>query len=120
MPRRARHYRLGLLAETVSMIVLCMKGYHILARRFRTPLGEIDLIAKRGKTIAFIEVKARNDRTLLAESVSTHQKRRIAKAATYFLASRPQLTYCTFRFDIYLVSPWHWPQHIKNAWESRE
>ena len=84
-------WRFGLMAEGVASLMLRLKGYRILARRFRTPLGEIDLVARRGRTVAFLEVKARADFATAAEAVTIYQQRRIINAAQLFLAQHPGL-----------------------------
>jgi putative endonuclease len=103
-------------AETWAAWALRVKGYRILARRLRHPAGEIDLIAKRGKLVAFVEVKARSDVAAAADAVSQRQRRRIRNAAEAFAASRPGLADCDFRFDLVLVTPGRWPRHIPDAW----
>ena len=82
---RQRRDATGRRAEILSAWLLRLKGYRILARRFKTPVGEIDLIAKRASTIAFIEVKARPTAAAAMESVSARQRRRITRAALVFL-----------------------------------
>jgi len=108
--RRGRH------AESLAAIMLTLKGYRLLQRRFRVPAGEIDLIARRGRLIAFIEVKARRNRTEAAESVSLHQRRRIENAAEAYLARHPDLVGCNIRFDAILVTPRRLPLHLTDAW----
>ena len=113
---RQAAWRRGLRAESLAALLLRLKGYRILQKRFRVPAGEIDLIARRGKLIAFIEVKARNSRADAAESISPHQRRRIAAAAAAFLARRPDLAGCDMRFDAVLVAPRRMPLHLADAW----
>lgn len=79
-------------------------------------VGEIDLIARRGHVLVFVEVKARGDFATAADSVSHHQRRRITRAARAFLASRPELGNLDIRFDVMLVSPLRLPRHITDAW----
>ena len=93
----------------------------ILARNLKfgprnTGLGEIDIVAQRGRVIAFIEVKSRADWGRAAESILVRQRQRIARAASAFLAARPQLAGHQARFDVVLVVPWRWPRHIHNSW----
>ena len=87
-------------------------------RRYRSPVGEIDIVARRGGLIAFIEVKARRDRTLALEAVSEHQRRRICRAAEMFIATHPALAALDFRFDVMVVSPWSLPHHVIDAWRN--
>lgn len=116
MNERQRRYRLGHYAETLCVWHLRLRGYHILAQRFKTPVGEIDIIARRGGVVAFIEVKARRTRALAMESVSMRQRKRIRRAAEAFLIAQPALTSRDLRFDMMLVTPWAVPTHIKDAW----
>lgn len=113
---RQKRYRLGQFAETICVWHLRLRGYNILARRFRTRIGEIDIIARRGNLVAFIEVKARRTATMALESVSAKQQGRIRRAAEAYLATRPALTNCDLRFDIMMVTPWALPSHVTGAW----
>jgi putative endonuclease len=116
--KRRRAHRRGLVAEGLCVWLLRLKGYRILARRFRVPTGEIDLIARRGRVLAAIEVKARVDFAEAAESIQPRQRRRVARALDHFLKSRPDLYACDPRFDVMLVRPGHWPRHLPNAWQA--
>ncbi len=91
-------------------------GYRILARNYRAPVGEIDIVARRGRTMAMVEVKARASQTAGAEALAPRQQRRIARAAEYFVAARPELAACELRFDLMLVQPWRPPVHVRDAW----
>lgn len=110
----------GRRAEAWAALYLRLKGYRILASRVRTGLGEADLIALKGETLAFIEVKFRPDQAAAGESVRTRQQRRIHGAARAFLSRRPEFATKTIRFDAVLIAPWQWPKHILNAWPARE
>lgn len=94
-----------------------LKGYRIIARDVRTPVGEIDLVARRGRTVAFIEVKARRG-VNTAEALTPRQRRRIVRAARAFLQYRTGLAALDRRFDLILVRPWRWPRHLTNAWRA--
>lgn len=110
-------YRLGIRAEALCKILLIFKGYSIIAKRYKTPVGEIDLIAVRGDVLAFVEVKARPDMAQAAESISLWQRKRIARAAQYFcLRHGRRYARHHWRFDAMLVAPWRWPQHLEAAW----
>lgn len=117
--RRSREQaeRHGHLAETIALWFLRCKGYRLLERRYKSPAGEVDLIMRRGETIAFIEVKARRTVDEAVISVTDYQSRRISGAAAFY-ASRDQraaLGFC--RFDIVAVPSYLWPTHVKNAFE---
>lgn len=114
---RRRALRRGRWSEALCRFVLRLKGYRILALDFRVPMGEIDIVAQRGSTLAIIEVKARESLTEAAESISLRQRRRIDRAAAAFLALHPKLTGLAVRFDVMLVRPWRLPYHLKAAWE---
>ena len=113
--RRQQAERLGRLAEAKAAVLLRLKGYRIAAQRWKSPAGEIDLIARRGSVVAFVEVKARADAGDALASLGPHQRRRIVSSARYWLASNPDAVECDCRFDIVLVTPYQWPRHIANA-----
>lgn len=107
----------GRNAESLATWWLRLQGYKILARREKTPKGEIDIIACRGKTIVFIEVKARSSFTLGVQSITPRQIRRIISAAQYWLATRKNQQNYSCRFDIMLIKPYLLIKHIKNAFD---
>lgn len=113
---RRRAYRLGLSAETAAAWWLRFKGYRILARRFSVPVGEIDLIAKRGATVCFVEFKARRDPGRGLTAITRRQARRITRAAEAFLQARPDLAGCDIRFDAVVVTGLRPPVHLPDAW----
>jgi len=115
---RQRAFRLGRLAETLCVADLTLRGYRVLARRLRYPVGEIDIVARRGRTLAVIEVKARRDIADAAAAVNSKQRRRIARAAEWLRTERPALAQLQPRFDVMLVAPWRWPRHVCDAWQS--
>ncbi len=114
--RRAAENR-GRRAETLAAWYLRLKGYRVLARRYKTPVGEIDLIVRRGRQIAFVEVKARAaaDDGLLA--VTPAGRRRIARAAELWLASHPAAAGLGLRFDVVVAAPRRWPRHLPGAFD---
>lgn len=117
MPRdRPQAVARGHLAETLAAWLLRLKGYRILARDLRLPVGEVDLIARRGRTLAFVEVKRRALRDLALESVSQRQRRRIERASEAFIAGRPALAALDRRFDLVLVAARRLPHHVPDAW----
>jgi len=111
-------FRLGVSAENVAAIFLGAKGYRTIARRWKSPVGEIDLVVKRGRLIVFVEVKARKGLDQAAESVQVRQRRRIVAAAEAWLAAHPEHAGYDMRFDAVLVTPGRMPQHIVSAFEA--
>jgi putative endonuclease len=118
-PARQAAFRLGLSAETRAAAFLMAKGFRIVARRWRSPAGEIDLVARRGNLLLFIEVKARERLDDAAYSVTERQQRRIAAAAAAWLAATPNDATRDIRFDALLIAPGRWPRHIPAAFEER-
>lgn len=109
-------YRLGLLAELLAAALLVLKGYRVLARRYRTPAGEIDLVARRGGVLVFVEVKARRTLPEALACVTPAMRRRIGRAAGLFLTRHERLAGMEMRFDlIALAPPLRW-RHLDNAW----
>jgi putative endonuclease len=115
--RRAAERR-GRRAETLALLYLRAKGYRLLARRYRTPVGEIDLIVARRRLIAFIEVKARPTGAEAAESVTPASQRRIARAASAWLAKHPEAADRELRLDVVIAVPWRLPRHIMAAFDA--
>ncbi len=112
---RAAHAA-GLRAELLAGLMLRLKGYRIVARRMKTKLGEIDLVARRGRSLVFVEVKARGDLGMAAEALMAEQRARLARAAALFVAARPAFANLDMRFDLVLVAPRRWPRHLPDAW----
>ena len=107
----------GRRSEVWAALLLLAKFYRILGWRVRTPVGEIDLIAQApGGPVCFIEVKARADTLGAALSLSTHQQRRIANAASHYIAARPHLAAKGTRFDVIALAPRRLPRHYPDAW----
>jgi putative endonuclease len=117
-PERQKAERRGRLAELLCRWHLRLRGWRIVASHWRCPSGEIDILARRGRVLAIIEVKARRDFAIAAESVLPRQRRRIARAASAFLMTRPDLAMLTLRFDVMLVAPPRPPRHLPGAWRS--
>ncbi|WP_309085954.1 YraN family protein [Chelativorans sp.] len=113
---RQRAYRKGHRGEWLASLALMLKGYRIVARRFRTPLGEIDLIARRGSLIAIIEVKARPSLAEAMEAVSCTAQKRIDAAADLWLARQPDHARLSLRYDLIAVLPRRWPVHVENIY----
>lgn len=117
-PKRIAAFRQGISAESKASAFLLMKGYRILARRFRSPMGEIDIVARRRGVLVFIEVKTRASYDEAVEAVTAHQRRRIVGAAEFWLASHPKEGQGDIRFDVVIVTPGKIPQHIPNAFDA--
>ncbi len=113
--RKKAQYR-GRLTEYIAAFYLRCKAYRILAQNWRTPYGEIDIIARKGKTIVFIEVKFRTNAMATSYAIQDRQWRRIAKSAEAYIGAHPHLQVLKWRYDRILISPWRWPQHDKNVW----
>jgi putative endonuclease len=113
--KRVRAYRRGVFAETAAALMLRLKGYAIVARRYKTPVGEIDLVALKGKRLAFIEVKRRKTAGDAAWTLPAKQRRRIVRAAQYWLAGHPDYAGHDIAFDVVLAAPWAFPRYIENA-----
>lgn len=110
-------YKHGLTAELIATLLLSVKFYSVIHRRYKTKVGEVDLIARRGKTIIFVEVKKRRSRQEVFEAITISQKRRISRAAEHFLSRNKKFNNYNKRFDAVLITPKSLPLHIKNAWE---
>ncbi|SFL84764.1 YraN family protein [Methylorubrum salsuginis] len=114
--RRATHGR-GLSAETFALLALMLKGYRPLARRYAAAGGEIDLIVRRGRTIAFVEVKARASLDAAAGAIDARKRTRMSRAARVWLARKNLPPDVTLRADAVFVAPRRWPRHLPNAFE---
>ena len=112
--RRAR-LRRGRLAEMLAAVALMAKGYRIVGRNVRTRAGEIDIIAVRGKRLAFVEVKRRPTREDVESAIGWRQAARIRVAADYWLARRPRYQQHDQAFDLMLLVPRRWPRHIPDG-----
>jgi putative endonuclease len=115
--KRVRAYRHGLFAEAIAALLLRLRGHRIIARRYRTPVGEIDLVALKGKRLAFVEVKQRRSLDDAGWSLPTRARRRIVRAAQYWLAGHPDFAGHDIAFDVVLAAPWACPQYIENAFQ---
>ncbi len=113
---RYRAQRRGRLAEFLCRWHLRLRFWRIVAVDWRCPSGEIDILARRGQMLAVIEVKTRGDLASAAGAVLPRQRRRIARAASAFLLSRPDLAGLALRFDVMLIAPRRMPRHLPDAW----
>src|SRR5437879_1194117 len=117
-PERVAAFRTGLSAETRAAALLMAKGYRILAKRFKTPYGEIDLVVKKRSLIAFIEVKARARLDDAAYAVTPRQQARIIDAAQAWLMAHPEHAEFELRFDAILIAPRRLPRHLLAAFDA--
>ncbi len=113
--KKQQAWKFGRFAEGLAAWYLRFRGYRIVARGFRSTVGEIDIVARRGDTLAFVEVKARRDDDEAVE-LTPRQRARIVRAAGAFIQSRPALSALDQRFDVILVVPWQLPVHLVDAW----
>jgi putative endonuclease len=111
-------FRLGLSAESRAAAFLIAKGFRILARRWKSPVGEIDVVARRRSLLIFVEVKARESLDDAAWSVTPRQRQRIVAAANAWLARHPDVPFQDIRFDAVLVAPRSLPRHIAGAFRA--
>jgi putative endonuclease len=117
---RRRAYRWGLSAETRAAWYLRLKGYRILARRYKVARGEIDLVARKGTILAFVEVKARVAEVDALAAVGPKTRRRIEAAADIWGTKYPYYQTFSWRYDIIVVTPGRWPLHIVDAFRTGE
>jgi putative endonuclease len=115
---RRRAQRRGRLAEWLCLWHLRLRGWQILARGWRCPAGEIDILARRGRVLAVIEVKSRGEFTTAALALAPRQRRRITRAAEAFLLQHSELAGLDLRFDLMLVAPLRPPRHWRSAWRA--
>lgn len=115
-PDRKQAENRGRRAESIAAAWLQLKGYRILARRLRLPVGEIDLIARHGRTVAFVEVKARATRMAGETAVPQAAWRRISRAADSWMAGKQNLTGLDWRFDLVIIVPHRLPIHLRDTW----
>jgi len=119
--RRRSAERRGRQSENWAALLLMLKGYRILGRRVRNPMGEIDLIAQTlSGIVCFVEVKARRGHDDAVVSLGSRQQARIARAAALYLAGRPGLARNGRRFDTVIVTARGWPKHIRDSWRPQE
>lgn len=117
-PERRRAWRHGRIAEAVAVAYLRLTGWRILARDWRSPAGEIDIIARRRHILAMIEVKTRGTLSNAGEAIGARQQTRIGRAASLYLARHGELASLDVRFDAILILPWRWPVHLRDAWRA--
>jgi putative endonuclease len=115
LDRKRRSERKGRRAELLAALALVLKGYRIVSLRYRTPVGEIDIVARKRDLVAFVEVKARRDLAAGVDAVSYPAQRRIAAAGELFISRQRDAARLSWRHDVIVVSPWKWPVHLEDA-----
>jgi putative endonuclease len=116
--RRREAQKGGHRAEALAAFLLQLKLYRIRARRFKTPVGEIDLVAERGNMLVFVEVKQRgrgDDEATALEAVS---QSRISRAADFWRMRHPDEFGKDCRFDVIFLAPFRWPRHLRDAFSA--
>jgi len=117
--RRLEAHKRGHRSEWLAAAALMAKGFLIVARRYKTKLGEIDLIARRGNLVLIVEVKARASLAAAMEAIGRESERRIEGAADLWLMRQPDYARLSVRFDMVAVLPWRWPVHVPNIFQGR-
>ena len=114
-PNRLKAFRRGHVSEYLAALYLLAKGYRIRAIRYRTKLGEIDIIARRGDLVVCVEVKARRDVGSAVFAVTGTAQHRIRAASDIWLSRQPDAHRLSLRYDIVAVLPWRLPKHFTDA-----
>lgn len=117
--RKIKAYERGHHIEALAAFCLRLKGYKILKSRYKTPGGEIDLVARRKNVLVFVEVKGRSEMQAALESVTARNQARVEQAARYFIAQHPQFSELDMRFDVVVFVPPFSLHHLDNAWAAR-
>lgn len=117
--KRQKAYRRGHSSEWLAAAALMLKGFRIVARRYRTKSGEIDLIARRGNLVLIVEVKARKTLMQAMEAIARDSEWRIEGAADLWLSRQRDHAKISMRFDMVAVLPWRWPVHVANIFHGR-
>jgi len=117
--KRQRAERLGRRAEWLAAVILILKGFSIVERRFKAAGGEVDIAARRGSLLVLAEVKARPSLDEAVFAVTPKTRRRIEAAGRALLARRPRLAECALRYDIIAVSGWR-VRHLADAWRESD
>lgn len=116
--RGAEGRKAGRLAEVIAAVWLMLKGYQILGFRLRTRLGEIDLLARKGRVLAVVEVKRRGSVQAALESILPHQRERLIRAGEAIAARRPALRQLALRLDMIALAPGRFPRHVHNIFNN--
>lgn len=116
---KIKHYKKGIFAEYYAAAFLTLKGYNILQRRYKTKVGEIDIIARKGSSIVMVEVKCRQSANDGLESVTPISQQRIRRAADHYLLAEScksdKILAFDIRFDVIVINHKYFIRHIKNA-----
>lgn len=115
--KKIRAYRRGNRGEWLAALALMTKGYRIVTRNYRSKLGEIDIIARRGNLIAIVEVKARPTLAEAMDAIGRQSAHRIEGAADMWLSKQHDFSRLSVRFDLVAVLPWRWPIHVENIFQ---
>jgi len=115
MTSHRRNHQRGIRAEYLALAYLTLKGYRLVAMRYKTPVGEIDLILRRGKMLVCVEVKARKHGADAAHAIHRTNQKRVIQATQMFLAKHPAYAHYQVRFDAVLMAWYRWPRHLVNA-----
>ncbi len=115
MQARRKALRRGLLSEYLAAAYLLLRGYRIVAMRYRTRAGEIDIIARRGDLVCFVEVKARVSTEDSVFAVGSRTQMRIRNASLHWLQRQKDAGRLSYSYDIIAVRPWRWPRHFRDA-----
>lgn len=113
--RKLAAYRRGFVAEYLAAFFLLIKGYHILAMRYRSKGGEVDIVARKGDLAVFVEVKARRRLDDALFAVGSATQRRIEAASLHWLSKQKDAAKLSLRYDIIAVLPWRLPVHFKDV-----
>lgn len=117
MSNRAIARSFGLRAEGFAALWLRLKFFRILARNYAASGGEIDIVARRGRLVVFVEVKARPNFAEAQIAIDSRKAKRITRAARVWLAANPEASACSLRGDALLVAPGRLPRHVPGAYE---
>jgi putative endonuclease len=117
-PERLLAEAFGHRGEALAAWYLRLKLYRIVAQRVKTPVGEIDLVAQRFGVTVFVEVKARTKHQGEAEAMEAVNRRRIVRAAQWYITRHPRLNDTPMRFDVIFLAPGKWPRHLVNAFDA--
>jgi len=116
---RRKREAAGRRAETAAALWQQLKGYRTLDRRARMPACEIDLVARKGRVLVLVEVKAQRTQDMALESVTRELRKRLEQAANQRVSRRHGLQQHLWRFDIVMIAPGKLPRHMRDAWRAQ-